>query len=549
MTTFFVHRINTQVFWRSPESRLATAVECVKVTLQEPQQKAAIIRSIRIRSGKPRRLSELEALDAGDLNQADFMVVDLDNWQDRLRELRKASKVAHVSAAFFAGCLVFSFLRAWHKLFAHRYGQLQFNCQVMIGVAWNYMTGESGEGIRCPNCHLFKLPSDKDQADLSMMVWDRQDALSRGTMEGSDGGPGEVHKCCGSPAKSDDNGTCVWKWPEAVESECIELPGHCCQESVVSQPGSCSAEATCQAQVMKDPGTTEVFLDKVNAGVKKWWNGRRDECWARQWRTRMFECLATHNVGKPSMRTETWLQGLLGYFASDSSNQDKWQAYLDNLQKLGIKHLQLDHLQHGPTNLANDEVVEEQLYQSVFHAFRIEWSSRPLRTAMTIPRAVDEWGNAIVPGHTQVQEEPESFELNLTAGQLAAVDLTDSLGTFEVQCGAVVAGAISPFASSLAGAMVTAVGGESTSQMSPTETKGLVERLVQNGGVQLRFRRGVDPSFCTGNICNDRTVIEGSDTWTRCGARMSSCGNYCCCLAGSEYTSSFLGYRCASCGA
>ena len=29
------------------------------------------------------------------------------------------------------------------------------------------------------------------------------------------------------------------------------------------------------------------------------------------------------------------------------------------------------------------------------------------------------------------EEEPESFELNLTAGQLAAVDLTDSLGTFE----------------------------------------------------------------------------------------------------------------------
>ena len=29
--------------------------------------------------------------------QADFMVVDLDNWQDRLRELRKASKVAHVT--------------------------------------------------------------------------------------------------------------------------------------------------------------------------------------------------------------------------------------------------------------------------------------------------------------------------------------------------------------------------------------------------------------------------------------------------------------------
>ena len=78
-----------------------------------------------------------------------------------------------------------------HKLFAHRYGELQFNSQVMIGTAWNYMTGEE-EGIRCPNCNFFKLPSDKDQADLSMMVWDRQDALSRGTMEGSDGGRGEV---------------------------------------------------------------------------------------------------------------------------------------------------------------------------------------------------------------------------------------------------------------------------------------------------------------------------------------------------------------------
>jgi len=353
---------------------------------------------------------------------------------------------------------------------------------------------------------------------------------------------------------------------------------------------------------MKDPGTMEAFLGKVNAGVKKWWNGRRDECWARQWRTRMFECLATHNVGKPSMRTETWLQGLLGYFASDSSNQDKWQAYLDNLQKLGIKHLQLDHLQHGPTNLANDEVVvqcilpflnngfpyvplslklwsflkvgvydpsEGNIFGANLHKLASQYrqyifdeldykgenyktgydGEEGCPTAMTIPRAVDEWGNAIVPGHTQVQEEPESFELNLTAGQLAAVDLTDSLGTFEVQCGAVVVGASSPFESSLSGAMLTEVGGESTSQMSLTETKDLVAQLVKKGAVQLRFRRGVEPSFCTGNICDDRTVIEGSDTWTRCGFGMTTCGNYCCCPAGTEYSSSFLGVRCVSCGA
>ena len=113
----------------------------------------------------------------------------------------------------------------------------------------------------------------------------------------------------------------------------------------------------------------QVFLDTVNAGVKKWWNGRRDECWARQWRTRMFECLSTHDVGRPSTRTEEWLQGLLRYFASDSSNQDRWQAYLDNLEKLGIKHLQLDHLQNGPTNLGSDEVVVQCMLPFINNGF------------------------------------------------------------------------------------------------------------------------------------------------------------------------------------
>ncbi|CAE7527124.1 unnamed protein product [Symbiodinium sp. KB8] len=416
----------------------------------------------------------------------------------------------------------------------------------------------------------------------------------------------EVHKCCGYPVKSNDNGTCVWKWPQADQAEeCIELPGHCCQESVVSQPGSCSAEVTCQAQVMKNLRTTEaqtgVFLDTVNAGVKKWWNGRRDECWARQWRTRMFECLSTHDVGRPSTRTEEWLQGLLRYFASDSSNQDRWQAYLDNLEKLGIKHLQLDHLQNGPTNLGSDEVVvqcmlpfinngfpyvpfslklwsflkvgvydpsEGKIFGASLHKLTSQYrqyifdeldykgesyktgydGEEGCPTAMTIPRAVDEWGNAIaIPGHSQ--ETSESFELNFTAEELAAVELTDRLGTLEVQCGAVIAGASSPFGSSLSGAMVTAVAGESTSQMSPTDTKDLVEQLVKKGGVQLRLRRGVDPSFCTGNICEDRTVIEGSDTWTRCGIFMSACGGYCCCPAGTEYSGSFLGNRCTNCGA
>ncbi|CAE7029321.1 MGAT4C [Symbiodinium natans] len=92
-----------EVFWRCPLSRPVMAVECVKVTLLQPQQKAAIIRSIRIRSAKPRRLSE-EHHDENDaeLEQVESMSVDLAKWQEKM-----VTWSLIVSAAFFAGSLVF----------------------------------------------------------------------------------------------------------------------------------------------------------------------------------------------------------------------------------------------------------------------------------------------------------------------------------------------------------------------------------------------------------------------------------------------------------
>ena len=70
----------------------------------------------------------------------------------------------------------------------------------------------------------------------------------------------EVHKCCGKAGSADgvhDQGTCEWKWAATVDKSCVEMPGHCCQEEVVSQPGECRAEPACRAQLMTPAGAAE----------------------------------------------------------------------------------------------------------------------------------------------------------------------------------------------------------------------------------------------------------------------------------------------------
>ena len=105
--------------------------------------------------------------------------------------------------------------------------------------------------------------------------------------------------------------------------------------------------------------------------ASRWLGGRHDECLARQWRTRMFECFAAHQVGSPqSERALVWLLELKTYFESNPSNQARWTSYLDNLQKqLDIKKLTLEHLQHGPTNLGKDAVVAQCVLPFLNNAF------------------------------------------------------------------------------------------------------------------------------------------------------------------------------------
>ena len=77
---------------------------------------------------------------------------------------------------------IFSFLRVWHKLFAHRYGKFQFNCQVMIGMTWSYME-DNRKSITCPNCNLFSLPTEDEILAAGEMTRERQQAIRGGTVE------------------------------------------------------------------------------------------------------------------------------------------------------------------------------------------------------------------------------------------------------------------------------------------------------------------------------------------------------------------------------
>ncbi|CAJ1424576.1 unnamed protein product [Effrenium voratum] len=408
----------------------------------------------------------------------------------------------------------------------------------------------------------------------------------------------EVHRCCGS-MKSEE-GSCTWKWSGA--NDCVEVPGHCCQETVVSQPGACLAEPTCKAQIMSH-SNAKAFLNKADAGLKKLWGGRRDECWARQWRTRMFDCFAAHQVGTPmSLRTQTYMKELKEYFESDPSHAKRWTAYLDNLQEnFHVEHITLEHLKDGPTNLGKDITVAQcmlpflnnafsyvplslklsnflkvgvydpsegriyganlrklwlQYHQYIFNELDYKGESyktghdgeEGCGTELTIPRAADEWGNAV--SESEVETEPETFELQLSAAELATLQLTDRLGTFEVQCGAVVTGEDFAYESSLSGSMIVAVHGVPTLHRSFEDTKAMISKSLQTGPVRLKFQR-VNPGFCNRQLdeCQDRIPIPGSEDWARCWYTKGeqACGEYCCCPSGYQYYTSYLSSGCSRC--
>ena len=64
----------------------------------------------------------------------------------------------------------------------------------------------------------------------------------------------EVHKCCGQAGSGDgvhDKRTCEWKWAARVDKRCVEVPGHCCQEKAVSQPGEWSEKVAGETRTLR----------------------------------------------------------------------------------------------------------------------------------------------------------------------------------------------------------------------------------------------------------------------------------------------------------
>ena len=91
-----------EVFWRSPTSRPAANVECIKVTLWEAPKTTVIVRTIRVRSAKPqRRLGETSEMmhHPGDAT-ASMKLQPSRHWQVEMKSWAKM-----VTIAFAAGAL------------------------------------------------------------------------------------------------------------------------------------------------------------------------------------------------------------------------------------------------------------------------------------------------------------------------------------------------------------------------------------------------------------------------------------------------------------
>merc|ERR1711988_1781869 len=175
-----------------------------------------------------------------------------------------------------------------------------------------------------------------------------------------------AHMCFGTPPSSDDQpGTCTWQAPGFSREGDIKLHASCCKVGgLVTDENPCSSQE-CTAVLKPRPYFITSWLRKAKVGAQHLLSGKDEECTARQWRTRMFDCVAVHRLGTPfSQRTRQAIKLIITTMADDQHLSD-WTKYLDNLEG----SLTLDSLVKGPSNMAEDKEVMSCILPFLTNAF------------------------------------------------------------------------------------------------------------------------------------------------------------------------------------
>lgn len=149
-----------------------------------------------------------------------------------------------------------------------------------------------------------------------------------------------LHGICSFVYRSETGGCPSDEWAELSDS--------CCEGGMVGIEQSCP-DATCAARLQPAPTSTVSHLNAALALHGATGPSKQQECLARQWRTRSFECLWTHQLGSPvSDRAIRWVNSLRDRFRSNALFAQQFADFLDHIDRTENGQLRVEHFQSSP---------------------------------------------------------------------------------------------------------------------------------------------------------------------------------------------------------
>lgn len=164
------------------------------------------------------------------------------------------------------------------------------------------------------------------------------------------------HACCGRIGvfgeTTNVHGSCSFVYKSETSNcpsnEWAELPDSCCAGGMVGIEQPCG-DATCAGHLQPAPTSTLTHLNAALALHGAAGPSKQQECLARQWRTRSFECLWTHQLGSPtSDRSSRWVNSLRDAFRSNTVAVEQFANYLDHIDRTENGALRVEHFQSSP---------------------------------------------------------------------------------------------------------------------------------------------------------------------------------------------------------
>ena len=167
--------------------------------------------------------------------------------------------------------------------------------------------------------------------------------------------PDTRHACCGKIGVfggANVHGICSFVYKSA-DSTCptdqyAELPDSCCEGAMVGIEQPCTS-AVCAGRLQPAATPLASQLTPTLALHGAVGPSKQQECLARQWRTRAYECMWSHQISTPhSERSITWTNSIRDHFRGNPALVQQFSDYLDHIDRTEDGALRIEHMQGSP---------------------------------------------------------------------------------------------------------------------------------------------------------------------------------------------------------